>query len=166
MKGPAGFDIANRHARIYGTGENPLFWTPLPTMALAAANMLRNPEQIRNRPIYICPFQQLTQNLILNTLQSVLGTKFTIENIDVEKINKNARIALERGEASKAMKGLIVGNQFYEGDSGNDLSHLVENELVGIEMMSIEDAVRNAIARYGEDSKVVEGMFRVEACEV
>ncbi|KAH7366674.1 hypothetical protein BKA66DRAFT_195262 [Pyrenochaeta sp. MPI-SDFR-AT-0127] len=168
MKGVAGFDIPNRHARIYGTGENPLFWTPLPTIALAAGNMLRNPDSIANRPIYICPFPkyQLTQNILLSTLESILHTKFTIDNVDVKKINGNARIALERGEVSKAMKGLAVGNQFYEGDSGNDFNHLLENEIVGVQLTSVEEAVKQAIEQYGENSPVVEGMFRVEACEI
>ncbi|KAF1849104.1 NAD(P)-binding protein [Cucurbitaria berberidis CBS 394.84] len=168
MKGPAGFDIANRHARIYGTGNNPLCWTPLPTIALAVANIIRNPKPVCNRPIYICPFpkNQLTQNILLSTLESVLDTKFTIENVDVKKINEHAKIALERGEAGKAMKGLAVSNQFYEADSGNDFSHLVENEVVGVNTMSVEDAVREAIQRYGEDFKIVEGMFRVEPCEI
>jgi hypothetical protein len=166
MKGPAGFDIAHRVARIYGTGDNPLCWTPLPTIGLAAANMLRNPKPIINRPIYICPFHQLTQNLILSTLEEVLGTKFAVENVDVQKINKHARIALERGEAANAMKGLAVSNQFYEGDCGNDFRHIVENKTVGVEMTSVEDAVRDAIERYGEESKVVEALFRVEAYEI
>ncbi|KAJ4374809.1 hypothetical protein N0V83_001886 [Neocucurbitaria cava] len=168
MKGPAGFDIANRQARIYGTGDNPLFWTPLPAIGLAAANMIRDPDPIRNRPIYIFPFtgRQLTQNILLSTLETVLNTKFNVENVDVKKIHEHAMIALERGEGAKAMKGLTVGNQFYEGDSGNDFSHLVENELVGVKAASVEDAVRDAIQRYGEDCKIVEGMFRVEACEI
>jgi hypothetical protein len=165
-KGVAGFDIANRHARIYGTGNNPLCWTPLPTMGLAAANMLRNPDSVKNRPIYISPFHKLSQNIILGTLEKVLGTKFTIENVDIAKINTNARIALERGEVAKAMKGLAVSNQFYEEDSGNDFRELVENDTVGVDTMSVEDAVRDTIARYGEDCKVVEGMFRVEPCEI
>lgn len=135
-------------------------------MGLAAANMLQNPAAVANRPIHICPFSKLTQNLILTTLESVLGTKFTVENVDIKKINEHARIALERGEAGKAMKGLGVSNQFYEGDSGNDFSELVENETVGVEMMTVEDAVKDVIARYGEDSKVVEAMFRIEACEI
>lgn len=165
-KGPAGFDIANRHARIYGTGDNPLCWTPLPIMGVAAANMLRKPAAVANRPIHICPFRKLTQNHILATLESVLGTKFTVEKVDVKKINEHARIALDRGEAGKAMKGLAVSNQFYEGDSGNDFSELVENNTVGVEMMTVEDAIKDVIARYGEDSKVVEAMFKVEPCEV
>jgi hypothetical protein len=168
MKGPAGFDISNRHARIYGTGNNPLLWTPLPTMALAATNMLRNPDAIVNRPIYISPFAkgQLTQIRLLDALESAIGVKFTREIVDVKKINENARIALERGEAAKAMKGLAVTNQFYEGDSGNDFSHLVENESVGVETIQVEDAVRAAIAIYGEDCPVVESFFRVEPCDI
>jgi hypothetical protein len=148
MKGPAGFHLSKRHARIYGTGDNPLFWTPLSTMALASKNMLRNPQPILNRPIYICPFSkgQLTQNHLLEVLESVLNTKFTRETIDVKKINENGRIALERGEAGKAIKGLAVSNQFYEGDCGNDFSHLVENESVGVEIITMEAAVKAAIA--------------------
>jgi hypothetical protein len=135
-------------------------------MGLAAANMLRYPEPVKNRPIYISPFRKLTQNILLETLEDVLGTKFTIENVDVAKINKNARIALERGEVAKAMKGLAISNQFYEDDSGNDFRELLENGTVGVEVMSVEDAVRDTIMRYGENCKVVEGMFRVEPCEI
>lgn len=166
MKGPGGIDVKNRRVRTYGTGNNPIFWTPLPTMAVAAANMLRNPEYVANRPIYICPFEKLSQNLILSTLESVLDTKFEVEFVDVKKINENARLALAKGEATKAMKGLAVSNQFYDGDSGNDFSHLVENDTVGVTMMTVEEAVRDAIARYGVNTDVVEGMFKVEPCEV
>jgi nucleoside-diphosphate-sugar epimerase len=168
MKGPAGFDVANRHARIYGTGNNPLLWTPLSTMALAAVNMLRNPEHTMDRPVYISPFSegQLTQNRLLDALESAVGAKFTREVVDVKKINQHAKIALERGEAGKAMKGFAVSNQFYEEDSGNDFSHLVENDLVGVESIQVEDAVKAAIAIYGEDCPVVESFFRVEPCEI
>jgi hypothetical protein len=168
MKGPAGFDVGNRSVRIYGTGENILFWTPLPTMGLAAANMLRNPDAILNRPIYICPFTKLTQKVLLSTLETVLETKFTVEHVDVKKINRNAKILLERGgpDAHRAFRGLAFSTQYYEEDSGNDFSHLMENETVGVEGMSVEQAVREALETYGRDCKAVEGMFRVEACEV
>jgi nucleoside-diphosphate-sugar epimerase len=168
MKGPAGFDVKNKKARIYGTGENTLLWTPLENMGKAAANMLRNPKAVKDRPIYICPFVkgELTQRSLLNTLEKVLDTTFEVEQVDLAKINKHARIALERGESAKAMKGLTVSNQFYEQDCGNDFSHLIENEVVGVEMMTMEEAVRGAIARWGEDCPVVEGMFKIEACEI
>lgn len=166
MKGPAGIDIKNRCARIYGTGNNPLFWTPLPTMGLAAANMLRNPDAVTNRAIYISPLPHLTQNILLSTVESVLGTKFDVEHVDVGKINETSKTALERGEVAKAMKGLAISYQFHEEDSGNDFSHLVTNNIVGVQAMSVEEAIRDAIVRYGEDSSVVEGMYNVQPCEI
>lgn len=166
MKGPAGIDVPGRRARIYGTGNNPLYWTPLPTIGLAAANMLRNPDPILNRPIYINSVPNLTQNVLLAAVESAIGQKFSVEHVDLEKINRNARIALERGEIGKAMKGLTVSNQFFEGDSGNDLSGLVENESVGVECVTVEDAVRQAVGIWDMKGPIVEGMFMVEACEI
>jgi hypothetical protein len=165
-KGPAGFDIANLRARIYGTGDNILCWTSVPTMSLAVANMLRNPEAVLNRSIFICPFEHLTQNILLSTLEKVLGERFEVENVDVAKINKHSRIALARGEGTKAMKGLTISNQFYEEDCGNDFRHQVENDLVGVEMMSVEDAVRDVIERYGKEPEIVQAMFDVNPCEI
>lgn len=166
MKGPAGFDIKNKKVRIYGTGENQLFWTPIPVIASAAVNMLRKPEAVLNRPIHICPLPNLTQKKILAAVEKVLNAKLEVENVDVEKIYKHASIALERGEIAKAMKGLTISVQFYEPDSGNDFSAFVENELVGVEEMSVEEAVRLSIEVYGAEAEVVEGMFRVEPCEI
>ncbi|KAF1975086.1 hypothetical protein BU23DRAFT_530912 [Bimuria novae-zelandiae CBS 107.79] len=170
MKGPAGFNIKDKEARIYGTGENPLYWTPLPTIARAAANMLRNPDAIANRGIYICPFPPgaVTQNKLLVVLEAVLDTKFSVTYVDVEKINRNAKIALGRGEFVKTMRGFAVTNQFFEGDCGNNLDGMTENELVGAKEqgLGLEEAIRQAVGRYGADSAVVESMFRIEACEV
>ncbi|CAI6341121.1 unnamed protein product [Periconia digitata] len=161
MKGPAGFDVVNRQARIYGTGEHPLYWTPLSTIARTVANMLANPAPFVNHPVYICPFKGLTQNKLLETLETVLGAKFETTAVDVALMNKNAKIAMERGDFVRAMRGFTFSNQFYEGDSGNDLSALLENEAVGVEIISIEDGVREAIERWGKDTPVVEGMYRI-----
>jgi hypothetical protein len=165
MKGPAGFDVKNKKARIYGTGENKLCWAPLPTIALAAANMLRNPESVANRPVFIYTVPGLTQNALLEALEKVLETKFDVQKVDVQKIDEHAKIALERGEVAKAVKGLTISNQFYEGNNV-DFSHLAENELVGVHAVSVEDAVRQAVEIYGRDHPVVEGMFNVEPCEI
>jgi hypothetical protein len=166
MKGPAGFDIPNRQARIYGSGDLPIHWTPLFIIARTIKTMLLNPVPIANRGIYICPLLEVTQNKILSTLEKILNEKFSVTNVDIAKINKHARIALERGDIAKARAGLTVSNQFYEGDSGNNLSGLVENELVGVKQIDLEDALREAFGRWGTDKAVVESMYRVEPCEI
>ncbi|KAI4667473.1 uncharacterized protein J4E79_002161 [Alternaria viburni] len=175
--------IPNRHARIYGSGNQPLHWTPLPTMGFAAGNMLRNPDPIRNRPVLldpISPSSTVTQNTLLRTLEKALDTTFTISHVDVDKIHRNALIVLEKwkeggeqeegkAQMGKAMKGLGVCNQFHEGDDeghAEDLEKTVQNELVSVETMQLEDAVREALERYGENCQVVQGMYNVEACEL
>ncbi|KAI4703707.1 hypothetical protein J4E89_009930 [Alternaria sp. Ai002NY15] len=175
--------IPNRHARIYGSGNQALHWTPLPTMGLAAGNMLRNPDLILNRPVLLDPISSsstVTQNTLLRTLEKALDTIFTISHVDVDKIHRNALIVLEKwkeggeqeegkAQMGKAMKGLGVCNQFYEGDDeghAEDLERTVQNELVGVETMQLEDAVRDALERYGQDCQVVQGMYNVEACEL
>lgn len=165
MKGPAGFDIRNRRARIYGPGTNTLSWTPLSTIAQAAATMLRNPSPILNRAIHICGVKNLSQTAILTALEMVLETKFHVEHVDVEKINSNAVILLERGEGAKAMRGLTIGGQF-SSDAAGEFGDLVENEIVGVEAVDVEIAVREALEKYGRDCPVVQGMFIVEAPEV
>ncbi|KAL6157310.1 hypothetical protein ACJQWK_06755 [Exserohilum turcicum] len=186
MKGPAGISVRDAHACIYGTGNTPLYWTPLPTIARAAAAMLRDPLPIMNRAIHICPFVAergaqscLTQRTLIRTLEAKLGKQFSVENVDVERINNNALAVLEKYDKDLpggkeniglAIKGLGIGNQFYDeekdGCHGDNFSRLVENEVVGVKTMGVEDAVKDAIEQYGRDCAVVEGMFRVDACEV
>ncbi|KAJ1338681.1 hypothetical protein MN608_01542 [Microdochium nivale] len=194
MKGPAGFDIKNRRARIYGTGDAVLCWTPLPIMAVGVANMLRwhggggssndsghDTSRFVNKGLLINGVQGgLSQNKLLAVLEKILsptttstssdkaGQKgvFQVEHVDIAKINAHARVALERGEGAKAMKGLGISNQFYEADSAGDFSHLCDNAAVGVEAVGLETAVRDALAAYGEDCEIVQGMFFIEPCEV
>jgi hypothetical protein len=140
--------------------------------------MLRNPLPIANRPILICPFPHLTQNMLLRILEKLLDTSFSVEHVDLEKIHRHALVVLEKwkegGEQEegkvqmgKAMKGLAISNQFYGGE--DDVKHLgqaVQNEIVGVKTMQVEDAVREALEQYGKECQVVQGMFNVEACDI
>ncbi|KXJ96403.1 hypothetical protein Micbo1qcDRAFT_210703 [Microdochium bolleyi] len=193
MKGPAGFDIKNRRARIYGTGDATLCWTPLPMMAVGVANMLRwhgdatgehDTSRFVNKGLLISGVEKFSQNKILAVLEDIFsssetnsassaptagpipGGAFAVEHVDIAKINANARTALERGEGAKAMKGLGISNQFYEPDAAGDFAHLCDNAAVGVHAVSLEQAVRDALALYGEDCEIVQGMFNVEPCEI
>ena len=141
-KGAAGFDIPAHKATIYGTGNNLTCWTPLPVAATAAVNMLRNPDTILNRAIFVCGVRDLTQNAMLAALEAETGEKFALEYVDVERIRLDAMDALERGEPGKATRGLTINAQFNEKDSGANFWDKVENELVGIEAVDVRAAVR------------------------
>ena len=140
--------------------------------------MLRNPLPIVNRPILICPFPHLTQNMLLHTLEKLLDAVFSVEHVDVEKIHRHALVVLEKwkedgeqeegkAQMGKAVKGLAISNQFYGGE--DDVKHLgqaFQNEIVSVKTMQVEDVARDALEQYGKGCQVVQGMFNVEACDI
>ncbi|KKY22199.1 putative isoflavone reductase family protein [Diplodia seriata] len=140
------FDIAARKATIYGTGDNLACWTPLPFIAAALLNMLRAPDAVKNRAVFVCGVRGLTQNALLEALEAEVGEKFDVERVDVKKMKADALELLERGEVKAAMRGLTLSGQFNEEGSAADFWHLVENELVGVEPVSVREAVRMTLA--------------------
>ena len=140
-KGAAGFNIEAHKATIYGTGNNLACWTPLPVIATALVNVLRNPDPVLNQPIFICGVRGLTQNAILAALEAEMGEKFEVEYVDIQKIRQDALDALERGEPGKAMRGLTLNAQFNEKDSAANFWNRVENSRVGVEAVDVREAV-------------------------
>lgn len=146
-KGPAGFDIAQRKATIYDTGNNLSCWTPLPVVASAVVNMLRSPHpNILNRGVFVSGVKNVTQNAILAALESEIGEKFTVEQVALEPIKESAMKALEKGEWRNATRGLALWFNFKEGVSKSDFWSKVENELVGVQAVGLDEAVRAVLA--------------------
>jgi hypothetical protein len=146
MGGHAGFDIPNRKATIYGSGNNLSCWTPLSMIAVAVVNMLRNPSAILNRGIYISGVVDLTQNAILAALEAETGDKFAVQHVDLLQIKKEALEALEKGEYREATRGLAIDSNFNEADSPSNFWDRVENDLVGVKPVSAQEAVRAAMS--------------------
>ena len=145
--GPAGFNIANRTATIYGTGNNLACWTPLPVIAQAVRNMLLpgTIARIVNRAIFVCGVTDVTQHNILAALEAEIGSKFRVEHVDMEKIRQDATQALENGDWKAATRALTIKNQFDEEASAANFWHLVDNDIVEVGPVTVRDAVRTAI---------------------
>lgn len=147
--GPAGFDLANRKATIYGTGNNLAYWTPLPVIAKAVHNMLlpATLPNILNRAIFICGVKDVTQNNILAALEAETGSRFEVTQVDVKKIGQEAMEALEKGEWKTATRGLTIAHQFDEEDSVANFWDMVENETVGVTAVTVREAVKATLEK-------------------
>ena len=104
--------------------------------------MLRNPNPIVNRCIFISGVRNLTQNTILAALEAEIGEKFTLTHVDVKKIKADALEALGRGDARMATRGLTINSNFNEEDSAANFWHLVDNGSVGVEAVDVREAVK------------------------
>ena len=155
MRGFAGFDIRAHKARIYGTGNNLACWTSVPTVAEAAITMLRQPDPILNRAIFISGVLDLTQNAILAALEDISNNNrprkkiYEVEHVDLKPIKEHALAALARGDYRQATMGLTLNSNFNEQDSAANFWHRVENELLGVQPVSVSEAIRRAFKDYG-----------------
>ncbi|KAF4304740.1 NmrA-like protein [Botryosphaeria dothidea] len=143
--GPAGFDLKNKKATIYGTGNNLVCWTLLEHIATAAHAILRDPASFLNRPVFVCGVQGVTQNAILEALEAEMGA-FEVERVDIKKMYEEAKGLLEKGEVRSAMRGLTLNGQFNEEGSAANFWHLLENDKVGVQPVSVKDAVQTTLA--------------------
>ena len=106
--------------------------------------MLRNPDAIVNRGIFISGVRDLTQNAILAALEAETGDKFELEHIDLKQIKDKSLLALAKGEYKQATMGLTINSNFEEESSANFWDK-VENDLVGIKAVTVEEAVKMAM---------------------
>ena len=107
--------------------------------------MLRNPDPILNRPIFISGVKDLTQNAILAALEAETGDKFEVEHVDVKPMKAEALKALEKGEYGQAMRGLHINSNFNEQDSRANFWDKVENDLVGVKAVTVREAVKEEL---------------------
>ena len=146
--GPAGFNIPNRKATIYGTGNNLACWTSLPVIAKAVHRMLlpKTLPYVVNRAIFICGVKDVTQNNILAALEAETGSHFDVTHVDVKRIRQEAIQALEKSDWKAATRGMTIAHQFDEEDSAANFWDLVENDAVGVIPVTVREAVKEVLA--------------------
>lgn len=108
--------------------------------------MLRNPDKILICAIFISGARDLTQNAILAALEVETGDKFKTEPVDLKPIRENALAALAKGDYHQVNGGLALNANFNEKERAVNFWHMVENDLVVIQAVTIEAAVRAAMA--------------------
>jgi hypothetical protein len=107
--------------------------------------MLRNPEVIKNRAVFISGVRDLTQNAILAALEAETGDKFEVEHVDLKPIKAMALEALAKGDYRQAMFGLTLNSVFNEEGSAANFWNKVENDLVGVRAVTVQEAVKSAL---------------------
>ena len=64
----------------------------------------------------------------------------------MKKIKKEAEKALETGELAKVVRGMIINSNFNE-DSVANFWDMMENDLLGVNLVSVREAMKNAMEK-------------------
>ena len=135
-----GFDYANGHARIYGSGERKISWISFRDVAKFAVHALYSPVA-DNTIIQIGGPNQLSPKEVVRIFEEVQGRKFNIEYVPVETLQKNKKTARDPLEESFA--GLML---HYASGDRIDMRNLLSK--IHVEMTSVKEYARQVSVAY------------------
>lgn len=140
-----GFDTKQKRAKIYGSGDERWSGTTVPTIGLAVARLLRKPQEVQNRFIYVYSVAT-SQNEILVSLEAETDSRWDTEHIKWEDEIAAARKKLERGDSFGVVP--LVLSYFYREGMGADYTTDVkaDNALLALQTETVTDIVRKALA--------------------
>lgn len=145
----AGFLVhPNTHsATIYDDGNLPFSTTTLETISKVVVSMMNHLDETKNRHVYIHD-AVVTQNKLIDLAKKIDGRDWRLTYVDSAVVLAEAHLEFKKAEPDVA-KGLVpllhisvLGKGY-----GGDLSGHLDNELLGIKVMSDEE-LGNVIAKY------------------
>lgn len=132
------FDVARRKAYIIDGGDVKFSGSNLSFIGAAVVKILEKEEETKNKLLYIHS-HYVTQNEITDVLEKVTGDKFERIPQDSKKQIEDARPKMLEGDHDSeeeivAVHGIVASD--WEGKEG------FANELLGLDLLSLEDTVK------------------------
>lgn len=142
-------NFKDRKATLYDGGDRPFSVTRLSAIGAAVVGVLQHPEETENRPVYVHE-AVITQNQLIRIAEEVApGKSWGTTVVETEMLEREAWEQLKgpvEGRSPFMMYNFLFRAVFGEG-YGGDISAKVDNELLGVKMMS-EEEVRELVAGY------------------
>lgn len=115
------------------------------TIGIAVARLLRNPQEVQNRFIYVYSVAT-SQNEILSNLETATGANWDTHHVKWEDEIPAGRKKLEQGDQSGGFP--LVLSQFYQSGMGADYTNDVEaaNALLELPTETVQEIVRKVLA--------------------
>lgn len=127
------WDLKSRRGTLYDSGTTTFTVSTLSTVINAIVATLCNASLTKNQYVNVSSFN-LTQNIILQSLERVSGTKFTMEKMSLEKLYEMGEKHVEEGQWEVGYGELVAATVY----SGSKLVYFPEkaerwNKTLGIQ---------------------------------
>ncbi|CAF3099637.1 unnamed protein product [Rotaria socialis] len=139
------FDLVNHSATLYDEGKHLVSGTLLKNLGKAIVAILHHPELTLNKRIYIAD-ATFTQQEVLVLLEKYTSTKWTVKHTTTEETLKQGQEEWTRGNFLDAYIAFILG-LIYNGEGACDFEDKTHNKALGLERVSLEQIVNEAVQR-------------------
>ena len=145
-----GFDVKTKSGALFDSGEAKFTASTINKATQAVASVLLHPEETKNKYVYVSSFD-LNQNAILESLERVSGSKFSMDKSKAEDLLATGKKHLEEGQWDKAYYELVTALT-YSGFEFGVFSEKTKywDEVLGLEQNeTMDDAAKWVLARKG-----------------
>lgn len=145
--GLLGFNIPQKKATIFDSGNEIWSTTSLPFIGRAIAAVLLHEEETKNQYVDVVEFQT-SQNQILKALEDETGVKFAITRVDTAETEKNGHEKLAKGD-QRSFLDFLRAWAFRDGRDDAVPDAETANRLLGLPEPShdVREAVREFVRR-------------------
>ncbi|KAJ0107955.1 hypothetical protein N8I77_009934 [Diaporthe amygdali] len=142
-----GFDAKAKKATIYDSGNEPFQTSSLGLIAKAVASILKHPHETANKYLSIASFQP-SLNEILQIVEDETGTKWTVERVSTQDLQKVGEEKLSKGDFS-AFRELLRVHIHRDGDGHSVPEGELANGLLELPKEDLRNSVRDWLASAG-----------------
>lgn len=139
--GIAGFDLKNKTAKIFDSGNEPYSATTLAFIGKCAAAILSKPVETANKYLTVASFTT-TQNEILKIMEEEIGCQFRTTSVKTSDLEKIGDQKLTKGDFSAYIEYVI---QWTLADGAN---HAIKDnaiKMLGLEEQDLRAEIRKVL---------------------
>ncbi|OJD16224.1 hypothetical protein AJ78_03604 [Emergomyces pasteurianus Ep9510] len=141
-----GFDLPNKAARIYDSGNEPITGVLIDSVGQAVVGTFLNPVETANKFLRVRSLQT-TQNQILRAFEQITESEWAVKRLSTDELYRTGKEKMEKGNGGWILD--ILCTQIFA--DGADRSVVAtredsDNALVGVQEVELEDVIRGIVA--------------------
>jgi len=141
-------DVKGKKGRIPDGGEQKFSATRLSTVGKAVVGVLTQPEETKNRGVYVQDLA-ISQNRLVEVAKKVTGPDgWDLGEVDTAEVEKESYEKLKKGQVDMSVWIGFLVRAIWAKDYGGDFSGRLDNELFGIKELTegeLEDVIKGIV---------------------
>lgn len=142
-----GFDPKAKKATIYDSGNEPFQTTNVGLIAKAVASILKHPDETANKYLSVASFQP-TLNQILQIVEDETGSKWAVDHVSTQDLQKVGENKLANGDFS-AFSELLRVHLYRDGEGHSVPADELANKLLELPEEDLRGTLRKWLASAG-----------------
>ncbi|MCJ1485900.1 hypothetical protein MMC06_006075 [Schaereria dolodes] len=139
-----GFNLAEKTATIFDSGNHQWPATTLPTIGLAICGILKKPEETANKYLFVDSFVT-SQNEVLAALEKSTGQKWTVNHSTADSLLATGREKLGNKDFSGIMQLIQAGVYGEQNECNYTTRETLSNGLLGLPKETVQDEIAKIV---------------------